>query len=101
MPQPPERNPDAASNQQLVRALDHPVRVAFLKLLGERGNVSPLEALPLLDDGELALGNLVYHVWVLELLELIEPAAEPGPTGTPFRTTSKGETALMALGFCD
>ncbi|HET8813640.1 MAG TPA: hypothetical protein VFM51_01635 [Solirubrobacterales bacterium] len=95
----PEGNDDAMPDQHLVRALDHPVRVAFLKLLAERGSIGAPEALSSLDMDDIALGNVAYHAWVLEHLELIETAEDTGPWGTRFRATSKGELALMALGF--
>jgi len=86
-------------DQRLVRALDHPVRVAFLKLLAERGSVGAPEAFASIDDNDVALSNVAYHAWVLEHLGLIEPADDTGPDGIRFRATSKGEMALMALGF--
>lgn len=98
MAQPPERH-DEGPDQRMVRALDHPVRVSFLKLLAERGSVSPPEALSQLGNPELGLSNVAYHAWVLEHLELIEAAGEQDRDGTPFRATTKGEAALMALGF--
>lgn len=99
MPGPPERNDDALPDQRLVRALDHPIRVAFLKSMAERGTVGAPEVLSSLNDDGVALSNVAYHAWVLEHLELIEPAGDTGPHGTRFRATSKGEMALMALGF--
>jgi hypothetical protein len=84
---------------RLTRALDHPVRARFLRLLAAREAVSPVEALPLLDLDGLKLSNVAYHARVLELLELVEPdggTSELG--GVFFRTTSKGEAALQALG---
>lgn len=87
-------------DQRLVRALDHPVRVAFLKLMAERGAIGVPEALANLGHEDVALSNVAYHAWVLEHLELIEAAVDDtGPHATRFRATSKGELALMALGF--
>jgi hypothetical protein len=84
---------------RLVRALDHPVRARFLKLLAEREAISPAEALPLLGLEELSLSNVAYHARVLDQFELVEPTEEPGVTGgASFRVTTKGETALAALG---
>jgi hypothetical protein len=99
----PSPNPDSGSHfdPRLVRALDHPVRTSFLKLLVQREAISPAEALPMLDHGKLALSNIVYHARVLEHLELVESTAEATPSGgVSFRATSKGEDALMTLGFC-
>jgi hypothetical protein len=85
---------------RLVRALDHPVRARFMKLLAERETLSPPEALPLLDLGDLPLSNIAYHVRVLDLFNLVEATGEPEPTGGPsFRVTPEGETALAAMGF--
>jgi Helix-turn-helix domain len=99
MVQPPEKDSSPAPDQRLVRALDHPVRVGFLRLLAKRETITPQEALPLLSRKSLALSNVAYHAGVLEHLELIEPTGEPGPSGGPiFRATPKGEDALMSLG---
>jgi DNA-binding transcriptional ArsR family regulator len=90
---------DKSSEPRLVRALDHPVRARFLKLLADRETVSPAEALPLLELDGLKLSNVAYHARVLELLELVEPAKDRNDKGgLPFRKTSKGEDALLALG---
>lgn len=92
---PPEKN----FEPRLVRALDHPVRARFLKLLADREAVTPAEALPLLDLDGLKLSSVAYHARVLELLELVEPHGSTNEMGgVPFRTTSKGEAALLALG---
>lgn len=97
---PPDRDKPAALDQRLVRALDHPVRVKFLKLLADREKLSPAAALPLLEMSGVTLGNLTYHARVLDLIELIEPTDEPTPHGGAFfRATSKGELAIAVLGF--
>jgi DNA-binding transcriptional ArsR family regulator len=90
---------DKSFEPRLVRALDHPVRARFMRLLADRDALSPREALPLLDFGDLSLSNVTYHVRVLDQFELVESTDEPEPTGAvPFRVTTKGETALTALG---
>ena len=90
---------DKSSEPRLVRALDHPVRARFLKLLADREEITPVEALPLLDLDGIKLSNVAYHARVLELLELVEPAEDRSDHGGhPFRTTPKGEDALLALG---
>ncbi|HEX7277999.1 MAG TPA: helix-turn-helix domain-containing protein [Solirubrobacterales bacterium] len=92
-------SPDQNFEPRLVRALDHPVRARFLKLLADREAVTPVEALPLLDFDGLKLSNVAYHARVLELLELVEPDGQTSEAGgPPFRTTPKGEAALLALG---
>jgi hypothetical protein len=84
---------------RLTKALDHPVRARFLRLLAGREAVSPVEALPLLDLDGLKLSNVAYHARVLELLELVEPDGGTNEMGGVFfRTTSKGEAVLQALG---
>lgn len=96
---PPPFNSDKGFEPRLSRALDHPVRARFLRLLANREAVTPVEALPLLDLDGVRLSNVAYHARVLELLELVEPAGETNEMGgVPFRTTSKGEEALQALG---
>jgi len=92
--------PGDATHHRLARALDHPVRAGFLRLLATRRALSPSEALPLLDRAELALANLAYHVGVLDRLELVEPIGAPEPRGgRRFQPTGKGQAALQALGF--
>jgi Helix-turn-helix domain len=99
MVQPPDGEMPAALSHRLVRALEHPVRVKFLALLTSEDKLSPAEALPLLNQGELALSNVTYHARVLDQFELVEPTEAPGLNGrTTFRVTPKGETALAALG---
>jgi len=96
---PPPFDADKSIEPRLTRAIGHPVRARFLKLLAEREAISPAEALPLLDLGDVSLSNVAYHVRVLDQFELVEATGEPMPTGAVhFRVTSKGETALTALG---
>ncbi|HEX2264932.1 MAG TPA: helix-turn-helix domain-containing protein [Solirubrobacterales bacterium] len=95
----PPFDADKGFEPRLVRALDHPVRARFLKLLADREAISPAEALPLLDLDGVSLGNVAYHARVLELLELLEPVGGASHEGGPaFRATAKGEAALLALG---
>lgn len=99
MVQPPEKDSSPAPDQRLVRALDHPIRVAFLKLLAQRETITPQEALPLLSKKSLALSNVAYHAGVLEHLGLIEPTGGSSiHGGAVFRATDKGEDVLTALG---
>jgi DNA-binding transcriptional ArsR family regulator len=99
MVQPSDGDIPAALDQRLMRALEHPVRVGFLKLLASEDSLSPAQALKLLDRDDLALSNIAYHVRVLDQVDLVEPTGEPDQKGTvAFRPTSKGETALEVLG---
>ena len=88
-----------AHDQRLVRALEHPVRVGFLKLLAERETLSVGEALKLLDRSDLGRGNVAYHVRVLDLFGLVEPAGAATPDGgLTFTATPAGKDAVAALG---
>jgi hypothetical protein len=100
MPAHPDPEPDASRpDQRLVRALEHPVRVGFLKLLAERERLTASEALGLLNRPDLVLGNVAYHVRVLNLLGLVEPDGDPSRArGLPFAPTPAGEDAVAVLG---
>jgi predicted transcriptional regulator len=88
-----------AQDQRLVRALEHPVRVGFLKLLAERGPLGVAEALKLLQRDDLGHSHVAYHVRVLNLFGLVEPAGDPTPGGSlAFAATPAGEDAAAALG---
>jgi hypothetical protein len=94
----PEKTP--GFDYGLVRVLEHPVRVEFLKLLNARETLSPAEALAAMPDGDLTLSNVTYHARVLEHHDLIEPADDPTPDrGFPFRVTRNGAFALTTLGY--
>ena len=87
-------------DHRLVKALDHPVRAGFLRLLAERGTLAAREAIALLEPQKLILSSVMYHVGVLHRYGLIEPVGGADPKrGQPFRATRRGETALAALGF--
>jgi DNA-binding transcriptional ArsR family regulator len=95
----PPFDADKGFEPRLVRALDHPVRARFLKLLADREALSPAEALPLLSNEDLALSSVTYHARVLDQFELVEATADATPTGgAAFRVTPKGETALASIG---
>lgn len=99
MPESQDRGSPPPFDHRLVRALDHPVRATFLRLLAERDTLSPAQATALIDDAAIPLANVVYHARVLHGLGLIEAAGEPDPRmGVPFRVTSTGAEALVALG---
>lgn len=92
----PDRTPEF--EYRLVKVLEHPVRIGFLKLLGGRDTLSPVEARSRLEDG-MPLSKVTYHARVLEHFGLIEPAGQPDPDrGVPFRSTPTGQFALLALG---
>lgn len=92
----PDRTPDF--EHRLVKVLEHPVRIGFLKLLAGRDTLSSAEAQDCLED-DLPLSKVTYHVRVLEYYGLLEAAGRPDPDrGVPFRSTPTGQFALMALG---
>jgi len=93
----PDRTPEF--EYRLVKVLEHPVRIGFLKLLAERDTLSSTEAKEQLQKGDLPLSKIVYHVRVLDQFGLVEAAGQPDPDrGVPFRSTPNGQLALVALG---
>jgi hypothetical protein len=95
---PADRDNSAPYDHRLVKALEHPLRADFLRLLAKRRILSARQALPLMDDGT-DLDKLVYQTRLLVELELIEPAGEPDPrSGVSFRLTNEGRRAVVALG---
>ncbi len=96
--QPADRDRSPGYDHRLVEALENPIRADFLRLLAKRRILSAPQALPLMTT-EANLNKLAYQTWVLADLGLIEPAGEPDPQrGLPFRLTSNGRRALVALG---
>ncbi len=92
----PDRTPEF--EYRLVKVLEHPVRIGFLKLLAGRCTLSPAEARDLLED-DLPLSKVTYHARVLAHYGLLEATGQPEPErGAPFRSTPTGQFALMALG---
>ncbi|HET7510494.1 MAG TPA: helix-turn-helix domain-containing protein [Solirubrobacterales bacterium] len=92
----PDRTPEF--EYRLVKVLEHPVRIGFLKLLAGRGTLSAIEARDCLENG-LPLSKVTYHVRVLNQFGLVEAAGQPDPDrGVPFRSTPNGQLALAALG---
>jgi hypothetical protein len=99
MPEPKDPGAPLPFDHRLVRALDHPVRATFLRLIAERDTLTPAQATALIDDQAVGLARVVYHARVLHGLGLIEAAGEADPKkGVPFRVTSTGADALLALG---
>lgn len=91
----PDRTPEF--EYRLVKVLEHPVRIGFLKLLAGRDTLSPIEARDHLKNTPLS--KVTYHVRVLEHSGLVEAAGQPDPDrGVPFRSTPTGQLALVALG---
>lgn len=92
----PDRTPEF--EYRLVKVLEHPVRIGFLKLLAGRHTLSPTEARDSLQE-DTPLSQVVYHTRVLEHFGLIEAAGQPDPDrGVPFRSTPSGQFAMVALG---
>ena len=87
-------------DHRLVKVLEHPVRIGFLRLLGERSHLTVAEALDHLQGENLLLSMITYHARVLHQFGLVEAMGQPGlAEGVPFRTTPAGEIALVALGY--
>jgi hypothetical protein len=87
-------------DHRLVKVLEHPVRIGFLKLLVTRSSLTPAEALDHLQGGDLLLSVVTYHARVLHQFGLVEAMGQPGSAeGLSFRTTPAGEVALVALGY--
>lgn len=101
MDQPADRDRGTEYDHRLVEALENPIRADFLRLLAKRRILSPPQALPLMST-EVDLDKLAYQTRMLADLDLIEPAGEPDPKrGLPFRLTTSGRRALVALGVSD
>lgn len=96
--QPADRDSSAPYDHRLVKALEHPLRAGFLRLLAKRRLLTARQALPLMDH-KIGLDQLVYQTRLLVEFGLIEPAGEPDARiGLPFRLTSEGRLAAVALG---
>lgn len=87
-------------DHRLVKVLDHPVRIGFLKLLAKRSHLTPAEALAHLQGENLLLSMVTYHARVLHHFGLVEAVGQPRlAESLPFRTTPAGEIALAAMGY--
>jgi len=94
----PDKTP--GFDHRLAEILAHPVRSGFLKLLTEQSPLTAAEALNHLQNEDLLLSMVTYHVGVLHRFGLIEAIGPPDPKrGLSFRTTPAGEVALVALGY--
>jgi hypothetical protein len=87
-------------DHRLVKVLEHPVRIGFLRLLATRSSLTPAEALDHLRGENLMLSVVTYHARVLHHFGLVEAMGQPGSAeGLSFRATPIGEIALLALGY--
>jgi hypothetical protein len=94
----PDKTP--GFDHRLAEILAHPVRSGFLKLLAERSPLIATDALNHLQNEDLLLSMVTYHVAVLHRFGLVEAVGLPDPQrGLAFRTTPAGEVALVALGY--
>lgn len=79
-------------------ALQHPIRIALLRLLADHDSLSPAEAVDLLDVEPIGLSNVAYHTRVLQDLQMVEPAGElDSNRGAPYRATPAGVRALASV----
>jgi DNA-binding transcriptional ArsR family regulator len=84
----PVSTPPAAIDQQLVRALGHPLRVRILEILSERV-ASPTEVAAEL---RVDLGHVAYHTRTLDrcgCLELVRTAQRRGATEHYYRAAPR------------
>ena len=78
--------------------MQHPIRIALLRLLADHDSLSPAEALDLLDAEPIGLSNVAYHARVLQDLQMVEPAGElDSDRGAPYRATPAGVRALASI----
>jgi len=83
---------------RLAHAVDHPVRVSFLRLLEDRGSLSLAEAFKQIEEDDLALSQVGYHVWVLARFGIVELATRrTRKGGASFRATETGKFLMVAM----
>lgn len=101
-------------NGRLAQVVSHPVRIAFLGMLGRCESLSPRQAMQelperlaelpeaqhgLAEGKEIGLSQVSYHVSVLERFGVVEAAGWPDrETGMTFRATDAGELLMLAIG---
>jgi DNA-binding transcriptional ArsR family regulator len=97
--------PEIPLEGRFAHAVSHPLRVQFLRLLGDRSNLSLGEACQEITRreikgiGEVALSRVGYHATVLERFGLVELATPPTRRGgASFRATDTGELLILAIG---
>lgn len=99
-PMPPiDQTPDS-DDARLRQVLQHPIRVALLRLLSEGDSLTPVAALGQLDSSQgMALSNVAYHASVLERAGLLERATaeQAGREGPVYRASPAGRDALATL----
>jgi DNA-binding transcriptional ArsR family regulator len=98
MPPAPDRDHGPSFDHRMVKALDHPVRADFLRVLADRDTLTPAEALKAMNNEGISLSNVAYHARVLNQFDLVEPAGEATHEGVAFRATPAGVLALAAIG---
>lgn len=92
---------------RLGQAVNHPLRIGFLRLLANRPNLSSDEALARVNErsldefkegGDVALSQVDYHLRVLERFGVVELASRPycGRYAS-FRTTPTGRLLMLAI----
>jgi DNA-binding transcriptional ArsR family regulator len=77
--------------------MNHPVRLAFLRLLKERPTLTVSEGAQVLGD-PISISTLSYHVSVLRGEDLVETAGALSLQGSPMRLTDRGVSTLEILG---
>jgi DNA-binding transcriptional ArsR family regulator len=86
---------------RLTQATTHPLRVRFLRLLAHRTSLTAGEARREIEQGggEATLGEVGYHVRVLERLGAVAVASPATrERGISFRATDIGELLMLAIG---
>jgi predicted transcriptional regulator len=92
-----ERGDDSRRRAELISALDHPVRRQILRLILDRGRISPVEIAKELD---MPLGGLSYHVRILCDRHAVEPAGTRRVRGAIqhfYETAIEGDPPIEAL----
>lgn len=77
--------------------MSHPVRVGFLRLLGEHASLTAQEAMDALDNGPATLRGYNYQLWVLCQYGLVEPNGNLTEGGLPYCLTNRGHFMLEVL----
>lgn len=97
---PPADQTPEPRDARLRQVLQHPIRIALLRLLSERDALTPAVALRDLEVGQaIGLSNVAYHASVLEGAGLLERATTGQAEGESpaYRASSAGRHALATL----